>query len=123
MTPLEKKRQEKKISDIHARYSKIISNLKDTLSYFKTICVRYEREVCEVTWRHKLNADARQARIDATARAALTGLLAYSYVNPQRGNYHENGTIENACEDAYSYAEALEAERQRRIDAGGDATQ
>jgi len=45
--------------------------------------------------------------LDYFAASALQGMLAYSYVNPQRGNYHENCTFEGAAYDAYSYARAM----------------
>lgn len=68
-------------------------------------------------WRceHHSSLD-RQRRIDETARAALTGMLAYSYVNPMTGNYHENSTPESCAVDAIAYAEAIEAEREGRMD-------
>ena len=49
---------------------------------------------------------------DEFAMAALTGLLAYSHVNPQYGNFVENCSTENACRIAYDYADAMMKERQ-----------
>jgi hypothetical protein len=51
---------------------------------------------------------------DWFAGQALAGMLAYSHVNPQRGNYHENCSVEGAAEDAYRYADAMLAEREKR---------
>ncbi len=51
---------------------------------------------------------------DWFAGQALVGMLAYSHVNPQRGNYHENCLVEGVAEDAYRYADAMLAEREKR---------
>ena len=51
---------------------------------------------------------------DWFAGQALVGMLAYSHVNPQRGNYHENCSVEGAAADAYRYADAMLAEREKR---------
>lgn len=50
---------------------------------------------------------------DYFAAAALQGMLAYSYVNPQRGNYHENCTFEGAAFDAYQYADEMIKARKK----------
>lgn len=50
---------------------------------------------------------------DWFAGQALAGMLAYSHVNPMRGNYHENCTVEGAAGDAYRYADAMLAERSK----------
>jgi len=44
---------------------------------------------------------------DEFAMAALTGMLAYSHVNPSCGNYHENASVESVAIDAYVYADAM----------------
>ena len=44
---------------------------------------------------------------DQFACAALTGLLAYSHVNPLRGNPMENATYEQVGVIAYCYADAM----------------
>lgn len=49
---------------------------------------------------------------DEFAMAALTGLLAYSVVNPARGSFHENCPLEGAASIAYQYADAMLAHRK-----------
>lgn len=44
---------------------------------------------------------------DQFAMAALTGCLAYSYVCPSKGNYHENCDAINTAKAAYGYADAM----------------
>lgn len=56
---------------------------------------------------------------DEYVMAALTGLLAYSHVTPQHGNFHENCTIEIAVSYARAYAD--EAMNQRRQQQGTNA--
>ena len=43
---------------------------------------------------------------DELAMAALTGMLAYSHVNPGTGNWVETCSVENVARDAYAYADA-----------------
>lgn len=51
---------------------------------------------------------------DWFAGQALAGMLAYSYVNPAHGNYHENSKPAFAASDAYSFADAMLAARERK---------
>lgn len=51
---------------------------------------------------------------DVFAAAALTGCLAYSRINPMRGNYHENATPDQVAESVYQYADAMLAARAAR---------
>ena len=44
---------------------------------------------------------------DEFAMSALTGMLAYSYVNPSWGNFVENCNVEQAAQTAYAYADAM----------------
>ena len=44
---------------------------------------------------------------DEFAMTALTGMLAYSYVNPSCGNFVENCNVEQAAQAAYAYADAM----------------
>lgn len=48
---------------------------------------------------------------DYFAAAAMQGCLAYSYVCPAKGNYHENSDPEGVAKSAYAYADAMLAER------------
>ena len=50
---------------------------------------------------------------DEFAMAALTGMLAYSWVNPSSGNVTENCTCETAAMVAYNYADAMIAQRDK----------
>ena len=50
---------------------------------------------------------------DYFAAKALTGMLAYSHVNPSSGNYHENCTPAGVAMDAYALADAMLAERAK----------
>ena len=50
---------------------------------------------------------------DYFAAKALTGMLAYSHVNPSIGNYHENCTPAAVAMDAYALADAMLAERAK----------
>lgn len=50
---------------------------------------------------------------DYFAAAALQGMLAYSYVNPQSGNYHENCTATAAANTAFDFADAMIAARNK----------
>ena len=47
------------------------------------------------------------------AGLALQGCLAYSHVNPMRGNYHENCSPQGLAESCVAYADALLAELAR----------
>jgi hypothetical protein len=51
---------------------------------------------------------------DYFAAAALTGCLAYSYVNPLHGNYHENCGNKDLAADVYDIADAMLAERNKK---------
>jgi hypothetical protein len=44
---------------------------------------------------------------DYFAASALQGCLSYSYVNPARGNYHENCDPDGVAISAYQYADAM----------------
>lgn len=44
---------------------------------------------------------------DRFAMAALTGMLAYSHVHEESGNYHVNCRTDVCCEIAYDYADAM----------------
>lgn len=44
---------------------------------------------------------------DEFAMAALGGMLAYSYVNPMTGNYHENCDPAFVAKRTYEYADAM----------------
>lgn len=44
------------------------------------------------------------------AGLAMQGCLAYSYCNPQSGNYHENSDAQGVAKAAVAYADALLAE-------------
>jgi hypothetical protein len=44
---------------------------------------------------------------DYFAAKALQGMLAYSHVNAQNGNYHENCSLEDCAMQAYEYADAM----------------
>ena len=50
---------------------------------------------------------------DYFAAAALQGMLAYSYVNPNYGNYHETYTSQQAAGAAYDHADAMLKERAK----------
>ena len=51
---------------------------------------------------------------DYFAASALQGMLAYSLLNPQTGNYHENSTPEDVADIAYFYARAMLKARDER---------
>lgn len=51
---------------------------------------------------------------DEFAMAALTGMLAYSNVNPRGGNFVENCNEEQAAQAAYAYADAMLKVRVRK---------
>lgn len=51
---------------------------------------------------------------DWFAGMALQGCLAYSYVNPLKGNYHENCEPHHVASDMYLYADAMLAERAKQ---------
>ena len=68
----------------------------------------YNPDTKEVTW-----LDHQPTLRDQFAMAALTGMLAYSHVNPMRGNYHENCTVDNCVETAYMYADAMVEARKK----------
>ena len=55
----------------------------------------------------------RETLRDKFAMAALQGCLAYSYVNPSHGNFHENCNPAFVAASAYDYADAMLAERNR----------
>jgi hypothetical protein len=57
--------------------------------------------------REKQIEDRYAALRDQFACAALTGMLAYSHVNPMAGNVTENGTCLDAAKLAYQYADAM----------------
>lgn len=60
---------------------------------------------------------------DEFAMSALTGMLAYSHLNPMRGNYHENCTPQGVASAAYEYAnEMLEARENVRPPAWVEGT-
>jgi len=44
------------------------------------------------------------------AGLAMQGCLAYSYCNPQSGNYHENSDPQGVAKSSVAYADALLAE-------------
>jgi hypothetical protein len=44
---------------------------------------------------------------DYFAAKALQGCLAYSVINPMRGNYHENCSTDQLAESAYDIADAM----------------
>jgi len=44
---------------------------------------------------------------DYFAAAALQGMLAYSYVSPRNGNWHENSDERGVAVMAYMYADAM----------------
>ena len=48
------------------------------------------------------------------AGMALQGMLSYSLLNPSYGNFVENSTIEQAASTAFSYAEIMLAESEKR---------
>ena len=50
---------------------------------------------------------------DYFAAAAITGMLAYSRLNPASGNYHENCSLAEAASVAYGYADAMLEARKR----------
>jgi hypothetical protein len=49
----------------------------------------------------------RKSQRDEFAAKAMQGCLAYSHVNPQWGNYHENSSVDGVAEMAYRYADAM----------------
>ena len=52
---------------------------------------------------------------DYFAAHALVGMLSYSMLNPNTGNYHENCNIDDAAHVAYEFADAmLEARKESR---------
>lgn len=51
---------------------------------------------------------------DYFAGQALAGMLAYSHVNPQCGNFVENCKLEDAAGVAYQYADAMLAAREAK---------
>lgn len=58
--------------------------------------------------------DEQETLRDKFAMAALTGMLSYSHVNPSWGNYHENCTTEQVVNVAYTYADQMLKERNRK---------
>lgn len=50
---------------------------------------------------------------DYFAAQALTGMLAYSHVNPATGNFIENCSEEGVAQMAYRYADAMLLARQK----------
>jgi hypothetical protein len=50
---------------------------------------------------------------DYFAAAALQGMLAYRHVNPTNGNYHENCSLDDCAMQAYEYADAMLAAREK----------
>ncbi|MCJ8334495.1 MAG: hypothetical protein MJH10_09680 [Epibacterium sp.] len=51
------------------------------------------------------NVNDQKAQMVATI---LSGMLAYSYHCPNRGNYNENSSVENNVSMAIEYAEEIE---------------
>jgi hypothetical protein len=51
------------------------------------------------------------------AASALTGMLAYSHINPQVGNWVENASPKAVACDAIRYADALIAELAKEAEA------
>ena len=54
--------------------------------------------------------------LDYFAAKAMQGCLAYSSVDPMRGNWQENASAEETANYAYEIAEAMMNERKRRND-------
>ena len=54
--------------------------------------------------------------LDWFAGQAMQGCLAYSHLDPQRGNWQENSSANSLAMSCYSYAEAMMNERKRRND-------
>lgn len=50
---------------------------------------------------------------ERAAIAAMQGMLAYSHVNPQYGNYHENCDEQIVALQAVKYADALVSELRK----------
>lgn len=83
-----------------------MSNILETI-YEAKYETMYDEE-CQKTASLLRQLKEQRCRLrDEFAMAALTGLLAYSYVNPMRGNYHENCDDRRAAESAYEYADAM----------------
>jgi hypothetical protein len=61
----------------------------------------------------QMHAELGMTLRDYFAAAALQGLLAYSHVNPMRGNYHENNSSEGAATASFQYADAMLAARAK----------
>ena len=59
------------------------------------------------------------SKTDYFAGCALQGLLAYSHVDPQRGNWMENASEEDIAKKAFDIAKAMMFERARRITKAG----
>lgn len=53
-------------------------------------------------------------KLEWFAGMALQGMLAYSHINPNSGNFVENCSIEQAAQCAFSYAEAMITEGEKR---------
>lgn len=68
------------------------------------------------TFVEEIEALRERTLLDHFAGQALTGMLAYSHVNPMIGNYHENCTIEAVAHHAYDIAAAMLTERARRTE-------
>ena len=54
--------------------------------------------------------------LDWFAGQALQGCLAYSHLDPQRGNWQENASAEETANYSYVVADAMMNERKRRND-------